>query len=214
MWTVRTRGRRVPYARRVRWERFFEDLEGQLDSEWEAERAALATEAERLRVSRIPLRERLVALGKERRAVSLDLLDGTTLTGAVEAVGSDWAAIAGETSTRGLWLVPLGSIAAIGLPHADVLDSARRATVGTALRQRMDLGFLARDLARKRVPVTVQISGGRMLSGTIDRAGSDHLDLALHDAGAPRRADALLGHRLVAFEAIGWLRPDAPLASF
>ena len=32
----------------MRWDRFFEDLEDQLDSEWEAERAALDTESERL----------------------------------------------------------------------------------------------------------------------------------------------------------------------
>ena len=41
---------RVAYCRGVRWDRFFEDLEDQLDSEWEAERAALDTEAERLRL--------------------------------------------------------------------------------------------------------------------------------------------------------------------
>ena len=43
----------------MRWDRFFDDLEGQLASEWEAERAALDTEAERLRLSRVALRERL-----------------------------------------------------------------------------------------------------------------------------------------------------------
>nr|MDQ2699570.1 hypothetical protein [Actinomycetota bacterium] len=46
----------------MRWDRFFEDLEDQLSSEWEAERAALDTEAERLRLSRVTLRDRLVAL--------------------------------------------------------------------------------------------------------------------------------------------------------
>ena len=40
----------------MRWDRFFEDLEDQLDSEWEAERAALDTEAEKT------LYERLKAL--------------------------------------------------------------------------------------------------------------------------------------------------------
>jgi hypothetical protein len=46
----------------VRWDRFFDDLEDQLASEWEAERAALDTEAERLRLSRVALTERLTLL--------------------------------------------------------------------------------------------------------------------------------------------------------
>ena len=55
----------------MRWDRFFEDLEDQLDSEWEAERAALDTEAERLRLSRVALRERLVALARGSRGIAL-----------------------------------------------------------------------------------------------------------------------------------------------
>lgn len=211
MWTVGSAPVAIAYARRVRWERFFEDLEGQLDSEWEAERAALETESARLRLSRIPLRDRLVSLSEQEAAVSLDLGDGTTLAGRVRAVGADWLALSGESSLRALWLVPLAMVAAAGMPQADLLDSARRASAGGALRQRMTFGFVARDFARKRVPVTVQLAGGRLLSGTIDRAGSDHLDLALHDAGAPRRADAVHGHRMVAFAAIAWVRPDAPV---
>lgn len=74
----------------MRWDRFFEDLEDQLDSEWEAERAALDTEAERLRLARIPVRDRLVVL-TEAGDVSLgiELTDGTTLSGVVTRVGSD-----------------------------------------------------------------------------------------------------------------------------
>ncbi len=46
----------------MRWERFFDDLEDQLASEWEAERAALDSEAERLRLAHVALRERIAAL--------------------------------------------------------------------------------------------------------------------------------------------------------
>ena len=45
----------VLYDRRMRWDRFFDDLEGQLASEWEAERAVLDSESERLRVARMTL---------------------------------------------------------------------------------------------------------------------------------------------------------------
>ena len=193
----------------MRWERFFEDLEDQLDSEWEAERAALDAEAERVRLSRILLRERLVALGAGSSELSLEFGDGTVLTGRIDAVGADWAALASHTARPVTSLVPLTAVTGMALAHADVLASARHANAGSAIRQRMSFGFVLRDLARRRIPVTVQ-AGPRVYSGTIDRAGADHLDIALHDLGSPRRTDALLGHRLVSFAAVGWVRPDAP----
>ncbi|MFV4913358.1 hypothetical protein PFZ49_07315, partial [Microbacterium lacticum] len=80
----------------MRWDRFFEDLEDQLDSEWEAERAALDTEAERLRLSRVALRERLVALCREPRGVALHLQDGGVHSGRLARVGADWCALVGD----------------------------------------------------------------------------------------------------------------------
>ena len=115
----------------VRWDRFFDDLEGQLASEWEAERAALDTEAERLRLSRVSLRERLSTLVDRERTTappSFEVADGTLLVAEVTGVGADWLALEGGRS--GALIVPLASIAAIGLPHADLLRSARPGTSG------------------------------------------------------------------------------------
>ncbi len=197
----------------MRWDRFFEDLEDQLDSEWEAERAALDSEAERLRISRVVLRDRLVSLAlRTSRTVTAELADGAAVTGHVVAVGADWIALDPGARRSGATLVPLRGVVAIGMPHADVLASARDATAGAALSQRMTFGFVLRDLARKRVPVTVQLVDGRAYSGTIDRAGADHLDLALHDAGAARRADGVTGYRLVPFATTVSVRLDAPAA--
>jgi hypothetical protein len=194
----------------VRWDRFFDDLEGQLASEWEAERAALDTEAERLRLSRVSLRERLTTLvDRERNSPppSFEAADGTLLVAEVTGVGADWLALEGGRS--GALIVPLASIAAIGLPHADLLRSARPGTSGSALAERMTFGFVVRDLVRRRVAVTVHLTNGRMLSGTIDRAGADSLDIALHEPGSPRRATAVTGHRIVPFRAVAWIRLDA-----
>lgn len=196
----------------MRWDRFFEDLEDQLDSEWEAERAALDSEAERLRLSRITLRERLVAVaGEGEGAVSFDLCDETVLVGRVSAVGADWVAVAPEPRGDAV-LVPLSAVVALGLAQIDLVGSARGASAGPALRRRMTFGFVLRDLARKRIPVRVQIATGRSLTGTIDRAGADHFDLALHDAGAPRRRGEVAGYRLVTFAAVASVRPEAPAA--
>ena len=43
----------------MHWDSLFDDLESQLDAEWEANRAALDAESERLRISRLDLRSRL-----------------------------------------------------------------------------------------------------------------------------------------------------------
>lgn len=218
------------YAHRVRWDRFFEDLEDQLDSEWEAERAALDTEAERLRLSRIPLHDRLMALhapptvtaSAQRRAktVSLELVDALVLVGTISRVGTDWVALAEEgragdiasasSGPAALWVVPLASIRGVVLSAEEMLSSVREATPGDALGQRMSLGFVLRDLVRRRVAVTVRLATSRALSGTIDRAGVDHLDLALHDVGAPRRAENVTGYRIVPFAALAAVRVDAP----
>lgn len=194
----------------MRWDRFFDDLEGQLASEWEAERAALDTEAERLRLSRVALRERLTMLeDRDRNAVlpSFEIVDGTVLSAEVTGVGADWVALQGARSVA--LLLPFAAITAIGMPHADVLRSARPASARSSLSDRMTFGFVVRDMVRRRVAVTVHLTHGRMLTGTIDRAGADHLDLALHEPGSPRRASEVTGYRVVPFTAVAWIRLDS-----
>ncbi len=194
----------------MRWDRFFDDLEDQLASEWEAERAALDTEAERLRLSRVRLAERLALLGSRDMAApptaAFDLIDGTTLRATVSGVGADWVALAeGRT---GAVIAPFPAIVAIAAPHADLLRTARPAPPRSPLADRLTFGFVLRDLVRRRAGVAVHLASGRSLTGTIDRAGADHLDLALHEPGAPRRADAVAGYRIVPFSAVAWIRAD------
>jgi hypothetical protein len=201
----------MSYSRRVRWDRFFEDLEDQLDSEWEAERAALDTEAERLRVARLGLAERLAALSTGETSVAVELIGGDDLSGTLVASGPDWIALDVGATARGATILPTSAISAIGASHADVLRSARGGPV-SRLRERMTFGFVLRDLVRRRVPVAVRTASGRSLAGTIDRAASDHLDIALHDHDAPRRADMVTGHRIVPFGALVAVRLETPAA--
>lgn len=194
----------------MQWDRFFEDLEDQLDSEWEAERAALDTEAERLRVSRLELHDRLVPLVGQR--LGLDLTGGVAVDGRLAAVGADWCALEPDMRRAGPLIVPLRALLAVTVPHAQLLSSARDAAPGEALRRRMTFGFVLRDLARRRIPVSVHLVDGRTLAGTIDRAGADHLDLALHDPGAPRHPQSVTGHRMLVQGAVAAVRADAPAA--
>lgn len=197
---------------RVRWDRFFEDLQGQFDAEWEAERASLDTEAERLRLSRVTLRERLAVLaqgsGADRAEVSFELVGDTTVRARVSAVGADWAGV--ETAGGRSAVIPIAAISALGIAHADLLRSARPVVPERAsLAERMTMGFVLRDLSRRRVPVTVVTASARALAGTVDRAGADHLDLAQHDPGVPRRSEDVQGYRLVPFAAIALVRLDS-----
>ncbi|WP_345801940.1 hypothetical protein AAIB33_02195 [Microbacterium sp. AZCO] len=157
----------------------------------------------------MPLRDRLTALldrDESTAAPSFEFRDGTVVAAEVSGVGADWAALQPSPARTGAIIAPLSAIMSIGMPHPDLLRSARPVAATSSLAERMTLGFALRDLVRRRVGVTLHLVHGRSLSGTIDRAGADHLDLAVHEPGAPRRADAVSGHRLVPFEAIAWIR--------
>ncbi|MEH3088101.1 MAG: hypothetical protein PGN24_00395 [Microbacterium arborescens] len=185
----------------MRWERFFEDLEHQLDSEWEAERAALDTEAERLRLARLGLRERIAALARLEGSVSLHLAGGRTLRGMPTGSGPDWIMLESPAG-RLASLIPTEAIVAIGAGEGDVLASARASASTSPLSERMTFGFVLRDLVRRRSPVRIHAADDRDWAGTIDRAGADHLDLAVHDLGEARRAAAVTAHRIIPFRAI------------
>jgi hypothetical protein len=196
----------------VRWDRFFEDLEDQLAAEWEAERAALDSEAERVRVARLELRERLRALVSSSASCTVEAADGTAVAGTPSAVGADWIAVRTRGRRETVVLLPLHAVSAVTAEHGEVLRSARPGEPEDRLSRRVTFGFALRDLARRRLPVCVGVLGPRTLSGTIDRVGVDHLDLALHEEGAPRRASAVTGFRVLAFAAVSWVRVDAAAA--
>jgi hypothetical protein len=195
----------------VRWDRFFDDLEDQLASEWEAERAALDTEAERLRLSRVALRERLTQLADGTATLSFEFAGGAVVRAGVSGVGADWVALAPPEGRARAIVAPLASIESIGMPHAELLRSARPSAgpPRSSLAERVTFGFVLRDLSRRRVGVAIHLTSARALTGTIDRAGVDHLDLAMHEPGEHRRADAVTGHRVVPFASVAWIAVDA-----
>lgn len=193
----------------MRWERLFDDLEAQAAAEWEAERALLDSESERLRVSRLTLRERLQALRDplgRRDAIRLEVEGWGARLGRIVSVGVDWLAVELPDGPSLLGIVPQEALRDLRLSHADLLASARvtggSASAGEALAQRVALGFVLRDLARRRVAVQIHLRSGAALTGTIDRAGADHLDLAEHDAAVARHPDAVAAHRIIPFAAI------------
>ncbi|MCE7480372.1 hypothetical protein LZG07_00260 [Microbacterium profundi] len=192
----------------MHWDRLFEDLEGQLAAEWEAERAVLDAESERLRIARLGLRTRLRRFEHDAVLVGLRLVDGERRSVRLRVIGADW--IAAQPPERGgALIVPLSAITGVESTHGALLATLEDVELpADELRGRMTLGFLLRDLARRRTPLHVALRDGERLHGTVDRAGADHLDLAVHDAGQARSADAVRAFRIVPFDALVSARMD------
>jgi len=210
MWITRRGSDRLPYARPVHWDRLFEDLEGQLAAEWEAERAALDAESERLRIAKLTLRTRLRLLHLNDAPLTLRLIDGERHSGRLRAVGADWVAAQTIDAPTAL-VVPIHALTGIDTHHGAILDAlADDAPIADGVRERMTLGFLLRDFARRRLPLRVALIDGEILHGTIDRAGADHFDIAVHDASDARHAGAVRAFRLVPLAAVRWVRTATP----
>ena len=190
----------------MRWDNLFDDLESQLEQELGAEEGDLLAEEERLRLGRLTLRDRVVAMTRQGdgapERLRLALRDGSTVTVAVGSVGRDW--LVGELigARRGSSVVPLSAVAAL-LPTTEQLarSVATEPSVEPAvsLSARLGLAFVLRDLCRRRAAVDLSTASGERLHGTIDRVGRDHLDLAEHEPGVPRRAASVGRIRILPF---------------
>lgn len=188
----------------MRWDLLFDDLESQLDQEQRDEERALALEEERLRLGRMTLRERLGAMARAGAddpgaSIRLELRGGLIRDLRPRAFGRDWmsAAGAGPAHRDIQVIVPLSAIAAI-LPSAAQLDPSLAPTPDSSSRltERIGLPFVLRDLCRRRTPVHLTTADGRV-HGTLDRVARDHVDLALHEPGSPRRQSEVHGYRIV-----------------
>jgi len=187
----------------MRWERLIDDLAAQIDHEQREEERALALEEERHRLGRLTLRDRVRALHGAGLPVRCELVDGRALTLVPDSIGRDWLAGSAEVHLGARVIVHFPAVEAI-LPVRDELAASLEPLPEspTALAARIGFGFLLRDLARRRSPVLVHGVAGTDWHGTIDRVGADHVELALHARGVPRREAEVRGYRLVPFDRI------------
>jgi hypothetical protein len=161
----------------VRWDSLFADLEAQLDAA--ADSSGVLDGLVRAEVARTELADRLRA--HVGTPVGLRLLDGQWLRGAVVEAAPQWVLVTdGDGGGERQVLVPLGA-----LERVAGLSRAVAAPAG-AVERRLGLGPALRALARDRVGVALLLAGSTV-TGTIDRVGADHLDLAVHPAGEARR---------------------------
>ena len=180
------------YRDHVRWDSLFADLEAQLAAA--AESPGALDGLVRAEVARTELADRLRAhLGAP---VGLRLLDGQWLRGLLLEAAPQWALLSdGEGGAGRQVLVPLTA-----LERVSGLSRAVAAPAGVVER-RLGLGPALRALARDRLGVSLLlVSGG--VTGTIDRVGADHVDLAVHPAGEARRPELVSEVVAVPFAAL------------
>lgn len=186
----------------MRFDDLFDDLESQLEAEQGAERRDLEAEEERFRIGRLELRDRIAAAPRQ---LDIALRAGGRLRIKRMALGRDWLngiVLEGAPAGTGA-VVPLHAISSIAL-DADGAAASLGPVAAGDLQARLSFAFALRDLARRRVPVILE--GAAPATGTIDRVGRDHLDLAEHDLGQPPRLGTVRSWRIVPFSAFDWVR--------
>ncbi len=182
----------------MRWRAFFDDLEAQLDAAADAELAGEVAERSRLEAGRVRLADRLAAA--TGAAVTVTLPGIGALRGDLLDAGADWLLLDEGAGREAL--VPLAAVLGItGLGARSAPPDAE-----SELAKRLDLRWALRGLARGRAGVSVGLRDGGALSGTLDRVGADHCDLAEHPLGEARRATAVRQVRLLPFAALAVVR--------
>jgi hypothetical protein len=178
------------YGVSMRWERLFDDLEAQAEADERAGFEAELGDLVRAERGALTLADRLRAhVGCD---LTWSLADGELLHGELLELGADW-----------VLLRPPG--ADVVLPLAEVIGIgglSRSAVAETGLRRSLRLTLVLRGLARDRSAVVVFLPSGARLTGTIDRVGADHVDLAVHDLDQPRRAWTVSAVRCVPIAAV------------
>lgn len=186
------------YRGPVRWDALFDDLEAQLRAA-DDDVAAMHAERVRAEVADVVLVDRLrAAVGQP---VVVRLLGGEVVEGAVESAGPDWLLLA---EAAGEALVPLAALARLeGLPRAVAAPPG-------AVERRLGLASVLRAVARDRSAVRLSLreagAAGAALTGTVDRVGADHLDLAAHPVDEARRPSAVRGVVVVPLAALSCVR--------
>jgi hypothetical protein len=190
----------------MRWDNLFDDLEGQLEQELSAEELDVRAEEERLRLGRLSLRDRIVAVHEAQGrddavGIRLFLSNGMPLTVRPQTFGRDWfSADVIDGSTRMAHaVIPMASIGSVAFTRAQAavsLTATPSELSQTSLPARLTLSFVLRDLCRRRSAVEVTTALGAV-HGTIDRVGRDHLDLAVHEVGEARRESAVRESRVI-----------------
>lgn len=178
------------------FEKLFADLTGQLDDELDRESRFHEEDEERQRQAKLSLIERVRHIarshsrgpsGMEPLPMSVHVTGGHVLSLFPQTCGKDWflAEVIAPAAREGSVLIPVSAIERLEIPQEllsasvgsrpPTPDSMDRAP-SPQLSEQISLGFVLRDLARRRSAVMVR-TRHEMISGVVDRVGRDHLEI-------------------------------------
>jgi hypothetical protein len=156
---------------------YLEELEGQAEALYDAERAAELADRSRSAYAEVTLAARLVA--SLERDVVLEVVGVGTLPGALRRVGTGWLLVA--TAGGQDWVVRLAAVGEVrGASERAVPEMAWPAVA------RLGLGGALRRLADGAEPCSLHLVDGRRLDGVLGRVGADFVEVAGGEAGEVR----------------------------
>lgn len=154
------------------WERelfdYLDDLEGQAEAAYAAERGHELAERARAEYRSVTLAARLMASVESE--VRLDVLGAGTVTGLLTRVAAGWCLVTGAGAS---WVVRLPAVTAV---HG----AAERAVPELAWSAVASLGLASalRRVAEAGEPCSVHLTDARRYDGTVHRVGADFVELA------------------------------------
>ena len=167
----------------MRWEDLFGDLEGQFDAAESAELASEVADRSRREISTLRLVDRLRPV--VGRPLDVRLRGAGTIAGRLAALGPDWLLVA-QTGTRET-LIATHAVLSLGGLAAQSASPMSEGVVAA----RLDFPFALRAITRDRSPISLSLVDASQVSGTIDRVGSDFIEVAEHATDEARRAAAV-----------------------
>lgn len=182
----------------MRWERLFDDLSALAEAEDRAEFDAEVAERGRAEHGSVTWADRVRAA--EGHPLAVTVLGAGTVTGRLLRVGSGWVLLGGPGQPQVLISdAAVLAVAGLGVATAAAVDRGR-------VYAAVDLRKMLRATAAERTTVRLTLVDGSDLTGTLDRVGSDFVELAEHAAGEVRRVGAVRSVRMLALAGIACVR--------
>jgi hypothetical protein len=178
----------------MRWDALFADLEGQFAAMAAGELDGEVADRTRREAALVRLVDRL--RGSVDLIVRFGLPGGIVVGGRLASVGCDWALVAEDQGTE--VLVPLAAV----LTVTGLGPTSATAEAESVVDARLDVRIALRSIARDRASVRVVLADGSVVSGTIDRVGADHVEIAEHPVGEPRRSAEVRAVRVIPLHAL------------
>jgi hypothetical protein len=162
----------------VRWDALFDDLEAQAAALSALERAAEIADRSRFEAGTLRLYDRARAsLGSPLR---VQLAGGFVVHGQLLRCGADWLLL-GDAHGAESVIVTAHATVLRGFGHASGAPGS-----ASAVESRIGLRAVLRGIARERCAVQIRLSDASTVAATIERAGRDYVEVAVHAPGERR----------------------------